>query len=205
MIYFVRHGETVWNRMGRLQGRADSPLTRRGVEHAMAYGRALAEALAGAGPVRLHSSPLGRARQTAALIADALGLAGDPVRVEPLLAEHDVGEWTGLSWAEIEQAYGATPDRLRDWHFRPPGGETRAEMLERAAGWMATRASEGIQVLVSHGGMSRAFRAAFLGLDAEAAAGLPGHTHGRLYRLLDAEIVEIVTDPGPAPAEALLG
>lgn len=78
-------------------------------------------------------------------------------------------------------------------------------MLERAAGWIAKHASEGVHVLVSHGGMSRAFRAAFLGLDAEAAVGLPGHTHGRLYRLLGAEVVEIVTDPGPPTAERLLG
>jgi probable phosphoglycerate mutase len=205
VIYLVRHGETVWNRAGRLQGRGDSPLTLRGIGHATAYGRLLADALDSAGSVRIHASPMGRARQTAALIADALGLAGDPVRVDPLLAEHDVGEWTGRTWAEIERETGLGPERLRDWSFRPPGGETRSEMRERAARWLAGREEAAIDVVVSHGGMSRAFRAAFLGLGPRAAAALPPHTHGRLFRLADGEAIEFVADAAAAPEERLLG
>lgn len=205
MIYFVRHGETVWNRAGRLQGRADSPLTDRGVAQAQAYGEHLAGVLRDQEAVRLHSSPMGRARRTAALIAEALGYSADRVAVAPLLAEHDVGGWTGRTWAEIEQAHGDSPERLRDWHHRPPSGETRAEMMERAVAWLARRESTGIDIVVSHGGMSRAFRAAYLGITASAAANLPTHTHGRLYRLDAGAVVELVTDPVEPPVERLLG
>ncbi len=205
MIYFVRHGETVWNRAGRVQGRADSPLTERGVAQARAYGRNLAVTLRDDRSVRLHTSPLGRARRTASLIAEALGFSEDCVAIEPRLAEHDVGGWTGKTWAEIECAHGDSPERLRDWHHRPPSGETRAEMMGRAADWLASRASSGIDIVVSHGGMSRAFRAAYLGIPASAAAALPTHTHGRLYRLDAGAIVEIVTDPDDQPVERLLG
>jgi broad specificity phosphatase PhoE len=205
VIYFVRHGETVWNRAGRLQGRADSPLTERGVAQARAYGEHLAGVLHEQSTLRLHSSPMGRARRSAALIAEVLGYPADRVVVAPLLAEHDVGSWTGKTWDEIERAHGDSPEQLRDWHHRPPSGETRAEMMQRAAAWLATRGSTGIDVVVSHGGMSRAFRAAYLGITSTAAAMLPTHTHGRLYRLDSGAVVELVTDPAEPPVERLLG
>lgn len=205
MIYFVRHGETAWNRAGRLQGRADSPLTERGEEQARSYGRHLAAALTGYAPIRVSVSPMERARTTASLIARELDLAADAIVIEPLLAEHDVGDWTGRTWAEIERDHAGSRESLRDWHHRPPGGETRAEMMERARTWLAARRDPGVDVVVSHGGMSRAFRAAYLGIDPHRAAGLPTHTHGRLYRLDAGVVVEVVTDPGEQPIERLLG
>jgi len=206
LLFLVRHGETVWNRAGRLQGRADSPLSEQGVAHARAYGRLLGEALrAAGGAVSLHVSPLGRARRTAALLAETAGLGDVPVRVDARLAEHDVGEWAGLSWDQIEQRHGLTREVLRDWHFRPPGGETRAEMLARAAEWLADHGGGGVHVVVSHGGFSRAFRAAFLGLRPDAAAGLPAHLHGRLFRLGDGAVHALEAGPAPAGDERLLG
>jgi len=205
LIYFVRHGETVWNRAGRLQGRADSPLTERGEGQARGYGRHLAEVLRDAASVRLSVSPMGRARRTACLIADELGLPEDALVIEPLLAEHDVGEWTGRTWAQIEQAQAGSHESLRDWHHRPPGGETRAEMMERARTWLVGRRSTEVDIVVSHGGMSRAFRAAYLGIDPVSAATLPTHTHGRVYRLEAGAVVEVVTEPGEQPVEQLLG
>ena len=183
MIYYVRHGETVWNRAGRLQGRLDSPLTERGVAFAKGYGRTLSRSIGATDAVRMFASPLGRAHTTAIMIADALGLDASAVRIDPLLAEHDVGAWAGRTWDEIEREDGATPERLRDWHYRPPGGETRAEMLERARSWLAARDPSATDIVVSHGGMSRAFRAAYLDLTLEAALELPTHRHGRFYRL----------------------
>ena len=97
-IFFVRHGETVWNRDARLQGRADSPLTLRGVQLCIAYGDYLKTALAAIAPGRvgLYVSPLGRTRQTASVLADSIGVPLDRFQLEPLIAEHDVGELEGL-------------------------------------------------------------------------------------------------------------
>ena len=64
-FYLLRHGETVWNRIGRLQGQIDVPLTRLGLIQAEAMGRTLSEILETgeqSGPVRMIASPLGRAR-----------------------------------------------------------------------------------------------------------------------------------------------
>ncbi|MBL8705407.1 MAG: histidine phosphatase family protein, partial [Rhodospirillales bacterium] len=66
MIYLLRHGETLWNAEGRIQGQRDSVLSPRGERQASAMGRRLAGLLNGRADVALVSSPLGRTRQTAA-------------------------------------------------------------------------------------------------------------------------------------------
>lgn len=72
MIYLVRHGETEWNRAGRMQGQLDSPLTERGQAQARAVGETLAELTNGANGLALVASPLGRTMATATIIAEAL-------------------------------------------------------------------------------------------------------------------------------------
>ena len=72
-VFLARHGQTVWNAEGRYQGRLDSPLSPRGWEQA----RATAEEMRARGVERLLSSPLGRARQTARVVSQAICL---PVR-----------------------------------------------------------------------------------------------------------------------------
>ena len=69
-IYYVRHGETVWNRLQRLQGREDSPLTLWGTQLSSDYGSHLLRELDGERDVEIVASPMGRTRQTAAIIAD---------------------------------------------------------------------------------------------------------------------------------------
>lgn len=112
MLLLVRHGEAAANAQGRLLGRTDSPLT----DHGRAQAAALAHALPGP-VVRLVSSPLRRALDTAA----ALGL-GLPVTVDDRWVEIDYGEHEGL-------ALGAVPapvwERWRaDPSYAPSGGES---------------------------------------------------------------------------------
>ncbi len=92
----VRHGQTTWNASKRWQGRADSPLSALGVAQA----RWAAETLARFDVV--VTSNLSRAHDTGTIIAGAFGA---PVVVDPDLAERDVGEWTGLTFDEIEEGW----------------------------------------------------------------------------------------------------
>lgn len=81
-IYLVRHGETVWNLSGRLQGHLDSPLTAAGVEQARAVSRVLRHEISDVHQVCIETSPLGRAYETAKVIAEGIGIdsaANDPV------------------------------------------------------------------------------------------------------------------------------
>ncbi|HXQ61359.1 MAG TPA: histidine phosphatase family protein [Acidimicrobiales bacterium] len=120
MLILVRHGESAANAGGLLSGRAPSPLTERGRSQVAN----LSSVLVGAG--RLISSPLGRARET----AEALGL-GLPIEVDERWTEVDYGEFEGESLSavppEIWQRWRSDPS------FRPPGGETLAEVGVRVA------------------------------------------------------------------------
>ena len=98
-IFLLRHGETEWNAAGRFQGQWDSTLTARGHEQAAQLGRILVRALAGRLSVPLHVSPLGRTRDTAAIVRRSVpGLAPDII--EPRLQEVSTGAWDGLTRAD---------------------------------------------------------------------------------------------------------
>jgi len=150
-ILLIRHGETVWNRAGRVQGWQDSPLTEAGAAQA----RALAERLGGERVERLIASDLGRARDTAAPVAERLGL---PIELDPGVRERNYGIFEGRTYAEIERDHPEAYAFLtrRDPAYAIPGGESGAgfaarvlEALERIA---AAHAGRCIAV-VTHGGV----------------------------------------------------
>ncbi len=147
----LRHGETVWNRAGRLQGWQDSPLSEAGAAQAAALALRLA-----AEPIDLLvTSDLGRTRDTAAPIAARLGLAVVP---DPGLRERCYGALEGLTWAEIERAHPAAYARLlaRDADYVVPGGESANQFRDRvvAALERLARAHAGASIaVVTHGGV----------------------------------------------------
>ena len=171
-VFLLRHGETRWNAAGRFQGQRDSPLTARGREQAAQLGRVLTGALAGRPPVPLHVSPLGRTRDTAAIVrrvAPALG----PVTIEHRLQEVSTGAWDGLTRAEIEAGWPGTLDGAShyDWYFRAPDGEPYEAALRRVRAWMGEL--HGPVVAVSHGLLGRLVRGAWLGLPVDEMLSLP--------------------------------
>jgi len=98
---FVRHGESEGNANGVFQGLLDFPLTERGREQARQRGRQLLKLPFCANPERvgIFTSPMGRARETAELIAEVAGF-GTPQVVQSL-TELDTGVWTGKAWADV--------------------------------------------------------------------------------------------------------
>jgi broad specificity phosphatase PhoE len=94
VITLTRHGQTALNRGGRLQGRVDAPLS----DFGRAQARALADALASQPVARVVSSPLGRARATAEVIAARHGIG---IEVDDRLIELDYGEWDGVALADV--------------------------------------------------------------------------------------------------------
>ena len=153
-LLLLRHGQSVWNAEGRWQGQADPPLSPLGEEQARDAAERLATREAF---TTLVTSDLGRARRTAEILAEVLGL---DVWVDPGLREIDVGIWTGLTRDEINAGW---PGELADWSEgrseSPPGGETRTALTERAKSTLlrlAEEASPGDRLLVvSHGALIR--------------------------------------------------
>jgi len=149
----VRHGLSTWNVARRWQGQADPPLADEGRAGAAELAAALAAAVGH--HVRVWSSDLQRAHETAAIVAARLG-AG-PVAVDPRLREADIGPWQGLTTAEIEAAW---PDHLATGR-RPPGFETDDVLLARvlpALADIAAAAHGALPVVVAHAGVLRAVR-----------------------------------------------
>jgi broad specificity phosphatase PhoE len=150
-VLLVRHGETDDNAAARIQGRRDTQLNERGREQS----RALAQRLRGEGVRALYSSPLARARETAQIVGDALGL--EPI-LDERLVEADTGDWTGWTVAEVNAVAAAEWARWRraDPGFRFPGGESVAEQAARVRAALADIAAGPLPALVvAHGGSIR--------------------------------------------------
>lgn len=141
-VIAVRHGETTWNAALRMQGQLDAPLSPRGRWQA---GRAAA-ALQGEGIDAIVSSDLSRARDTAAPLAERLGL---PVATDPGLRERAFGIFEGCTYAEIDSRWSDDAARWRrhDPDFGPLGGETLRAFGDRAVAAMT-------QVAANHHGRS---------------------------------------------------
>lgn len=130
----LRHGETVWNRQKRIQGRLDSELTDDGRQTIHRWAQFLASRRWSWD--RIAVSPAPRAQKTAAVINELLHLETETL---PALREQDWGRWEGLSWFEIEENQDAILQEQVEagWSFRPPGGESRSEVRDRGRSALA--------------------------------------------------------------------
>jgi probable phosphoglycerate mutase len=181
-IYFVRHGETVWNAERRWQGRKDSALTVAGRAHARRNAETLAVAVPGLSSLPFVSSPLGRARETMDIIRDHLGLPRDGYAVDERLAELAFGGWEGMTAREIK---AAAPEAWAAFEAAPwdgaPGGESYAQMVARLAAWVGSLESD--VVAVAHGAVGRALRCMNLGLPVPEMPRFQATENDRVYRL----------------------
>ncbi len=128
ILALLRHGKTLWNEEGRIQGRKDSPLSPSGIDQVQEWARFLSN-------YQIHhiiASDLGRVRETVALLQKQL----DKVSVEwnPALREQSWGRWEGKTFTELKntQAAELAAQVRAGWNFCPPGGESRREVLQRA-------------------------------------------------------------------------
>lgn len=163
LLCLLRHGETLWNREKLIQGQSESPLSPLGREQALSWG----VPLLAWNFTRILTSTLGRALETAALCNQALHL---PRQQDPRLCEQNWGNWVGLSIRELRDhdPEFLAREEAKGWGFRPPGGESRTEVLERAQAALldAAKAHPGERVLVvSHNGVLRALARHLLGSD----------------------------------------
>lgn len=127
-IILTRHGQTIWNIEGRVQGNLDSPLTEKGILQA----RSLAYRLKEEGIQHIYASDLPRAIGTAEEIRREIGLSA--LSVSPALRELSFGEWEGRVWLQLREEF---PDIFKIWDIEPhrvtvPGGENMEMVSQRA-------------------------------------------------------------------------
>lgn len=159
-LLLVRHGQTSWNALGKLQGHTDIALDDTGREQA----RALAGRLRAIGIRTVWTSDLGRARETGEIVARVLGLPAP--RTDAELRERKFGVFEGLTRDECATLH---PEHWAAWLAQttaPPGGEPREEAvvrLGRVLERIAAREEEGPALVVSHGGVMRLWLMQLLG------------------------------------------
>jgi broad specificity phosphatase PhoE len=165
-IYFIRHGETDWNKIQRYQGQTDIPLNDTGRTQAARNGRVLGEVL-GAGTARVDfvASPLERTTETMEIVRANMGLPARPFPVDDRLKEQNFGHWEGLIWSELPKLdpEGFTERKADTWNWTPRGGENYEMVRTRVLAWLS--GVERDTVVVSHGNISRSVRGILLGLD----------------------------------------
>ena len=164
-LLLIRHGQTTYNATGRMQGHLDTELS----EVGYAQARAAAELLEDKEITAIVASDLIRARDTADVIGRQLGIE---VGVDKRLRETHLGDWQGMTSAEVDEQYpGARALWRHDPTWAPPQGESRVDVARRARpvidelmrdlpAW-----DEGAVLVVAHGGAISALTCHLLGLE----------------------------------------
>lgn len=162
LLGLIRHGETEWNALGKMQGRADVPLTDKTRETLLRL----------APPQQLHdatwyTSPLSRAQETARL----LGVKNaEPDR---RLIETDWGEWQGKTLAELRDELGPQflENEGKGRHFKPTNGESPADIMGRIQPFFdEISAKKGPIGAITHKGVIRAVLSLAYNWDMKSAA-----------------------------------
>ena len=165
-LFIVRHGETVWNREGRIQGHTDVALSERGVEQATRLANRLGEITFDAA----YTSDLCRASATASLILQDRDV---PFHPTPRLREYHKGAFEGMTEADLRSRF---PDEYpsyvsKDLDYAPEGGESTRDVSDRMSSIICEikeRHLDDKVLVVGHGGSLRAAMMALLGMPMDA-------------------------------------
>ena len=206
-LFIARHGETVFNAAGRMQGDAmDTPLTRAGFAQADAMGEGLARFLGdGARPAHLWASPYGRALQTLAIVCEQIGDDWHRARRDQRLSEINVGAWGGRTYADIIAEQGEIIDRsCALFSVRPAQGEWYDEIAARLTSWLGEHGGDaGDKLIIMHGMSSRVLRGLLTGMDVEprwSAPIAPSLPQGSMVMIEDGRETVVHLGAGHAPA-----
>ncbi|MFM8634574.1 MAG: histidine phosphatase family protein [Planctomycetia bacterium] len=198
--YLIRHGESVSNLEGRVQGQEDVELSSLGQRQAVAVASWSMSMLRGDSSTieEIWSSPLRRARDTAAPIAEALGL---PLRIDDRLRELHAGVFQGHLWADLESRF---PDAVARWRsgdadYCIPGGESRAALAARGREALESLASRPVRgmIVVAHGGILTAALGSLVGRTHPLLAAAAERPFTKLPALSNGSIT-LVEWPGPS-------
>ena len=192
-LILVRHGESVWNRAGRIQGQVNSPLTDLGINQAKAISDHLSGILLNQ-ELEIYTSPLDRAIQTAEIIAQGIDHPSSKIIIEERLNDFNVGEISGtFGWDKVAEIFPEQAQlRLQDpMRFHPSGGESGAEFEARLRSLLEDLMDDvTLKLMVSHGIVNKFIRGILKNLSGKEMVQL-GESQNTIYRLEQGEETEI--------------
>ena len=172
-LYFVRHGESLWNVEDKICGATDAPLTEKGHEQAVKTGKVILEA--GIRADLILYSPLQRAADTARHISEITGI---PARVEPRLIEQNFGIWEGTS----PRKSAAFQQAKQNFICSYGSGESMFRVAQRIYNLLdELKADEHSCILVAHNGIARFIKSYFQDMENEEFAAF-GVNNGEVCR-----------------------
>ncbi len=190
-LLVLRHGETEWNRVGRLQGDLDSDLTEAGRAQALRQGEILSQL--GAADWDWYVSPKGRAMTTATLA----GAPAGKLVSDPRLREIGTGDWTGRLRSELAEEHPQLFSRgSLGWYDHAPGGEGISAFGDRVEDFL--RSLRAPAVIVTHGITSRVLRCLAMGRPASAFGEVEGG-QGVVYRISNGQSLRLAAAMGTKP------
>ena len=196
-LILVRHGESEWNRAGRIQGQINSPLTDLGINQAKAIREYLSGILLNQ-QLEIYTSPLDRALQTAEIIAQGIEYPSRKIIIEERLNDFNVGEISGtFGWDKVAEIFPEQAQlRLQDpMRFHPSGGESGAEFEARLRSLLEDlKDDDALKLMVSHGIVNKFIRGILKNLSGKEMVEL-GESQNTIYRLEQGEETEIKIPP----------
>ena len=163
-LFFVRHGQTEWNAIRRMQGQWNSDLNELGREQADLNGRFLASL----DSEYLVASPLDRTRQTAEIINQYLDLK---IAFDDRIMEWDCGDWSGEMWDEVAERWPAefSAWQADQFHYRGPNCENYPDMIDRAQPFLEElhNLEHKRVAVISHGMIGRVMVGALLDMNVD--------------------------------------
>lgn len=200
-LFIARHGETIFNLVGRMQGMdAHTPLTWDGCVQATMMGRALATHVDKDAPLKLLASPSGRTLQTLALIVQQTGHDWHTHQTDTRLREIDIGAWEGRFYTEIAEEVGNFVDMEHHlFSCIAPEGESYPQIAERLHQWISEQDFAQDILIISHGMTARVLRGILRGLEPLAAYGTPiapSLSQGSMVMICNGEEELIVSGDG---------
>jgi len=196
-LILVRHGESEWNRAGRIQGQVNSPLTDLGINQAKAIRDHLSGILLNQ-ELEIYTSPLDRAIQTAEIIAQGIDHPSSKIIIEERLNDFNVGEISGtFGWDKVAEIFPEQAQlRLQDpMRFHPSGGESGAEFEARLRSLLEDlKDDDTLKLMVSHGIVNKFIRGILKNLSGKEMVEL-GESQNTIYCLEQGEETEIKIPP----------
>jgi broad specificity phosphatase PhoE len=193
----IRHGESLSNREGRVQGQADVKLSDTGRQQATAVASWCKSQSFHKKSCELWSSPLCRARETADVIGTAIGLSA---QIEDKLVELNAGVFQGHLWDDLADRF---PEDVAQWRsgdvdFQIPGGESRRQLAERGRHALQSLSCRPVDsmVIVAHGGVLTAALGLLVGREHPLLANVVERPFTRLPALGNCSVSQLKW-PGP--------
>jgi len=166
-IYLIRHGETEWNLEGRYQGQKNSPLTQKGREQARVNALKLKKEIKNFDEVKIFSSPLGRAKDSAFIICDELNIERDRIIFDERIKEFDYGIFEGelKSFCQTTYAKEFNARESDKWSYQIEGGDSYEIVTKRLKLWLNEVKDEPVIIMIAHEMINRALRGLYLNLE----------------------------------------